>query len=64
VRIAAWVLLALTTTATIYLGWHYVVDDIGGLVLGAMAIVLARALTGFDIPPRRRLSTAKPATAA
>jgi PAP2 superfamily protein len=64
VRIAAWVLLALTTTATIYLGWHYVVDDIGGLALGAMAIVLARALTGFDVRPRRRLSTAKPATAA
>jgi hypothetical protein len=63
VRIAAWVLLALTTTSTIYLGWHYVVDDLGGLVLGAMAIVLARALTGFDVRATRRLSTAKPAPA-
>jgi PAP2 superfamily len=63
VRIGAWVLLGLTTTSTIYLGWHYVVDDLGGLVLGAMAIVLARALTGFDVRATRRLSTAKPAPA-
>jgi PAP2 superfamily protein len=63
VQIGAWVLLGLTTTATIYLGWHYVVDDIGGVILGAMAIVLARALTGFDVRTARRLSTAKPAPA-
>jgi PAP2 superfamily len=62
-RIAAWVLLSVTTTSTIYLGWHYVVDDIGGLVLGAMAVVLARALTGFDVRTARRLSTAKAAAA-
>jgi hypothetical protein len=61
--IAAWVLLGLTTTSTIYLGWHYVVDDLGGLVLGAIAIVLARALTGFDLRTARRLPTAKPAPA-
>ena len=62
-QIGAWVLVALTTTSTIYLGWHYVVDDLGGMVLGAMAIGLARALTGFDMSRRRPLSTAKPAPA-
>src|SRR6201989_85693 len=62
-QIGAWVLVAVTTTSTIYLGWHYVVDDLGGMVLGAMAIGLARALTGFEMSPRRRLSTAKPAPA-
>jgi hypothetical protein len=62
-QIGAWALVALTTTSTIYLGWHYVVDDLGGMVLGAMAIGLARALTGFDMRLRRRLSTAKPAPA-
>jgi hypothetical protein len=62
-QIAAWVLVALTTTSTIYLGWHYVVDDIGGVVLAVMAIGLARALTGFDARNPRRLSTAKPAPA-
>jgi hypothetical protein len=63
VRITAWVLVALTTTSTIYLGWHYVVDDVGGVILAVMAVGLARALTGFDARTPRRLSTAKPAPA-
>ena len=62
-QIAAWALVALTTTSTIYLGWHYVVDDIGGALLAVMAIALARALTGFDARTPRRLSTARPAPA-
>jgi hypothetical protein len=47
VRIALWVLLALTTASTIHLGWHYVVDDLGGLVLGVAAVGLALRLTGL-----------------
>jgi PAP2 superfamily protein len=62
-RIGAWGLLGLTTLSTIYLGWHYVVDDIGGLALGAAAIMLAQALTGFDVRGARRLATAEPASA-
>jgi hypothetical protein len=62
-RIAAWVLLGLTILATLHLGWHYVVDDLGGLVLGAMAVVLARAVTGFDLRTARRLSTPSPVPA-
>ena len=49
--------------STIYLGWHYVVDDLAGLVLGASAIALARALTGFDVRATRRASTEQPAPA-
>jgi hypothetical protein len=60
-RIAAWLMLGLTTGATIYLGWHYFVDDIGGLAIGAMAVVLARALTGFELSTvRRRVTQPKP----
>jgi membrane-associated phospholipid phosphatase len=55
-RIAAWVLLGLTMAATIYLGWHYVVDDLGGLVIGALAVAMARALTGLDLRTARRAS--------
>jgi hypothetical protein len=55
-RIGAWVLLGLTVAATIYLGWHYVVDDLGGLAIGALAIVMARALTGLDPRTARRPS--------
>jgi hypothetical protein len=54
-KIGAWVLLGLTTAATIHLGWHYVLDDLGGLVIGVMALALARALTGFDLGAARRL---------
>jgi membrane-associated phospholipid phosphatase len=50
----------LTIAATIYLGWHYVLDDLGGLIIGAMAVVLARALTGFDLGTARRPSTPNP----
>src|SRR3954447_8774273 len=48
VRIPLWVLFALTTTATIYLGWHYVADDLAGMVIALAALGLARALTGFE----------------
>ena len=62
VKIAAWTLLGLTTAATIYFGWHYVLDDVGGLILGAMALAIARALTGIDLRAARQ-STPNPAPA-
>jgi hypothetical protein len=55
-KIGAWILLGLTTVATVYFGWHYVLDDLGGLLIGALALVLARTLTGFD------MRTARPPT--
>lgn len=53
VKQALWAWLVITFIATIYLGWHYVLDDIAGLILGAAALVLARLLTGFDPRPSR-----------
>jgi membrane-associated phospholipid phosphatase len=53
-RTALWIWFAVTTADTVYLGWHYVVDDLGGLVLGALALVLAAALTGIDPRAARR----------
>lgn len=47
VRIAIWILLAFTVASTIHLGWHYVIDDIAGLFLGAAAMTLALGLTGY-----------------
>jgi membrane-associated phospholipid phosphatase len=64
VKIAAWLLLGVTVVSTIYLGWHYVLDDISGLIIGAIAVVLASVLTGFKLPiawrpfTRSRLGTA------
>jgi membrane-associated phospholipid phosphatase len=54
VKIAAWGLFALTVIATIYLGWHYVLDDLGGVIIAVTALALARALTGFDLRRARR----------
>jgi membrane-associated phospholipid phosphatase len=58
-KIALWVWFGVTTIATIYLGWHYVLDDLGGVALGAMALVLAGLLTGIDLRTvRQRRATA------
>ena len=46
--IGLWIWFTLTTLATVYLGWHYVLDDFGGLLIAAGALALARALTGID----------------
>ncbi len=48
-KIALWIWFAVTLTNTIYLGWHYVLDDLAGVVMGAAALVLAAALSGFDL---------------
>jgi hypothetical protein len=61
--IGAWALFGATVLSTVYLGWHYFVDDLGGLVIGAVAVVLARALTGLDRADGRKLSPAKAAPA-
>jgi membrane-associated phospholipid phosphatase len=48
VKQALWAWLILTFVATVYLGWHYFIDDLAGLVIGAAAILLAMVATGFD----------------
>jgi len=52
-RAALWAFMALTVLATVYLGWHYFVDDIAGVFMGAAALALARALTGLDLRAER-----------
>jgi hypothetical protein len=49
VKIAVWVLFALTVAATVYFGWHYVIDDLAGLAIAATALALARAIVGIDL---------------
>lgn len=48
-RLGLWIYLALTTLATIYLGWHYVVDDLAGFMIGGLAVYLSALLTGWRI---------------
>jgi hypothetical protein len=54
VRVAVWMLLALTVLATLYFGWHYVLDDLAGIVIAIASLALARALTGFELRAVRR----------
>jgi membrane-associated phospholipid phosphatase len=45
-RIFLWVFLGLTVLATVYLGWHYFVDTLGGAVLGVAGVWIAALGTG------------------
>jgi membrane-associated phospholipid phosphatase len=53
-KIGLWIWFAVTTANTIYLGWHYVLDDLGGVILGAIALALAAALSGVDLRTGRQ----------
>ena len=48
-RIGLWIWFGTTLVATVYLGWHYVIDDIAGLFMGAAALALAWLATGIDL---------------
>jgi len=58
-RAFLWVFLALTVVATVYLGWHYFVDALGGAVLGVAGVWIAALGTGNAF--RRRSLEAQPA---
>jgi hypothetical protein len=47
VRAAIWAGLAGTVLATVYFGWHYLVDDLAGVLIAVLSLGLARALTGL-----------------
>ena len=46
VRWIMWIYVALTTLATVYFGWHYVLDVIAGFALGAVSVWLAAKAVG------------------
>ena len=41
VRVVMWIYFALTALATVYFGWHYVLDVFAGLLVGALSVWLA-----------------------
>ena len=49
-RRGLWVFLGLTVVATIYFGWHYLIDDLAGLGIGLGAVALAARATGYEMP--------------
>lgn len=54
-RVTAWTFLALTVLATIYFGWHFSIDTLGGAILGASAVYVAALGTGNRVGLRPRL---------
>jgi len=58
VRYGLWAMLASTMVATVYFGWHYIVDDFGGLLIGLVAVIGAERMTARLAEPsaaRRKL---------
>ena len=55
IRITAWTYLALTILSTIYFGWHFSVDALGGAVIGSLAVWIAALGTGNHVNGRPRL---------
>ncbi len=61
IRYAAWAYLGCTILATLYLGWHYIADDIGGLVIGWLAVMIGAWVTGNSKWQKRRRLAAEQA---
>ncbi len=50
IRILFWIDFALTVTATLYFGWHYIADDIAGVMIAFVSFYLGGLASGqkFD----------------
>jgi CDP-diacylglycerol--glycerol-3-phosphate 3-phosphatidyltransferase len=51
-RYALWLYAGLVAVATIYLGWHYVVDDFAGVAIAYLSVAIGAVATGHSM--RRR----------
>ncbi len=58
IRYTAWIYLCFTILATLYLGWHYIADDIGGLLIGWVAVAVGAWATGNTRWQKRRKAAA------
>jgi hypothetical protein len=59
IQVSLWVFFALTVVATIYFGWHYIIDDVAGVVIAVAAVLIGAAATGHSLRPAgsRQLSS-------
>jgi hypothetical protein len=60
IQISGWVFLALTVTATIYFGWHYIADDIAGAFIGWAAVSIGAWASGNRGRRKRHLEDVSP----
>lgn len=52
-RRSIWVYFGLTVVSTLYFGWHYIADDVGGAVIAVAAVWLGGLATGQRLEPAR-----------
>jgi len=52
IRTVMWTFFTLTAIATIYFGWHYLLDDLAGVVIAVTSVLLAGWGTGWFRRPR------------
>jgi membrane-associated phospholipid phosphatase len=53
VRWSMWAYFVLTTVATIYFGWHYLLDDVAGMAIGWIAVWIGAKTTGHVMEVQR-----------
>jgi hypothetical protein len=53
VRTGMWAFFGLTVLATLYFGWHYVLDDVAGVGIGVLSVWLAAKMTGQEASATR-----------
>lgn len=60
-KIAAWANVIITVIATIYFGWHYIVDDVAGILIALVSFYVGGLAAGQKFR-RGRLGTTSPAS--
>ncbi|MCL2541771.1 MAG: phosphatase PAP2 family protein [Nocardioidaceae bacterium] len=55
IRVVAWIFWVVTVFGTMYLGWHFFADILGGIVVGSFAVWASAMTTGNHVGLRPRL---------
>lgn len=54
-RTVTWIFFALVTVSTLYFGWHYIADDLVGLLIGWLSVSIGAWVCGCRRRRRKRL---------
>ncbi len=60
-RWSLWAYFWIVVVATVYLGWHYFIDDIAGVVIALLAVGIGAVATGSSLRPVPAPTAAGPA---
>ena len=58
IKAGLWTMLILTLTATVYFGWHYLIDDVAGAAIGLSAVWATARASGFQLSVPSRVQAA------